>query len=260
MLWDASAINGYAIEASDGQLGTVSDLLFDDFGWIIRWLVVDTGHWLPGRKVLLPLSALGQPDRALRHFPVKLTMQQVKDSPDIDTDQPVSRQIESDLYGYYGWGPYWGSNTFLSNAMATPFVPPLYQSESKPLEPGSVDARPNQGDPHLRSISAIAGYHIHATDGMIGHVEDLLVDVAGWHIRYLTVDTRNWWPGKKVLISPFTVREIDWAERLIHLNVNRQKVKDGPEYDPTITVDGAYNDKFLTYYGIRWVEGTRRET
>ena len=260
MLWDASATNGYAIEASDGQLVTVSDLLFDDFGWIIRWLVVDTGHWLPGRKVLLPLSALGQPDRALRHFPVNLTMQQVKDSPDSNTDQPASRQIESDLYGYYGWDPYWGSNTLLSNAMATPFVPPLYQSVSKPLEPVSVDAQPNQGDPHLRSISAIAGYHIHATDGMIGHVEDLLVDVAGWHIRYVTVDTRNWWPGKKVSISPLTVREIDWADRLIHLNVTRQKVKDGPPYTPAITVDGAYNNKFLTYYGIRWVEGTRRET
>jgi hypothetical protein len=86
MLWDASAINGYAIEASDGRLGTVSDLLFKDIGWVIRWLVVDTGNWLSGRKVLLPLSALGR----LRQFPVKLTMQQVKDSPDVDTDQPVA--------------------------------------------------------------------------------------------------------------------------------------------------------------------------
>ena len=79
MLWAASAINGYAIEASDGLLGTVSDLLFEDVGWAIRWLVVDTGNWLPGRKVLLPLSTLGRPDRALRRFPVELTMQQVKD-------------------------------------------------------------------------------------------------------------------------------------------------------------------------------------
>jgi hypothetical protein len=89
MLWDASAINGYAIKASDGQVGTVKDLLFEDVSWVIRWLVVDTGNWLSGRKVLLPLSTLGQPDPALRHFPVKLTMQQVKDSPDIDTDRPV---------------------------------------------------------------------------------------------------------------------------------------------------------------------------
>ena len=110
MLWDASAINGYAIEASDGRLGTVSDLLFEDVGWVIRWLVVDTGNWLPGRKVLLPLSALGHPDRALRHFPIKLTMQQVKDSPDVDTDLPVSRQIEAHVYDYFGWDPYWSGS------------------------------------------------------------------------------------------------------------------------------------------------------
>jgi hypothetical protein len=121
MLWDASAINGYAIEASDGRLGTVSDLLFEDVGWIVRWLVVDTGNWLPGRKVLLPLSALGHPDRALRHFPIKLTMQQVKDSPDVDMDLPVSRQIEAQVHDYFGWDPYWsGSFPAMSNAMATP--------------------------------------------------------------------------------------------------------------------------------------------
>ena len=119
MLWDASAINGYAIEASDGRLGTVSDLLFEDVGWVIRWLVVDTGNWLPGRKVLLPLSALGHPDRALRHFPIKLTMQQVKDSPDVDTDQPVSRQIEAHVYDYFGCDPYW--KVAASSRLATPW-------------------------------------------------------------------------------------------------------------------------------------------
>jgi len=253
MLWDASAINGYAIQASDGQLGTVSDLLFEDVGWAIRWLVVDTGNWLPGRKVLLPLSALGQPDRALNHFPVKLTMQQVKDSPDIDTDQPVSRQMEAHVYSYYGWDPYWGSSFLpMSNAMATPFVPPLHLAGSMPRGPGSADAPVNEGDPHLRSIAAVTGYHIHATDGELGHVDDFLVDDAGWSIRYITVDTGNWWPGKRVLISPRLVREIDWANRLLHLAVDRQKVKDGPPYDPAITVDGAYDETFQTYYGIRW--------
>ena len=122
MLWDASAIDGYAIKASDGRLGTVSDLLFEDVGWVVRWLVVDTGNWLSGRKVLLPLSALGRPDRALRHFPVKLTMEHVKDSPDVDTDQPVSRQIEAHVYDYFGRDPYWGGSFFpmMSNAIATP--------------------------------------------------------------------------------------------------------------------------------------------
>jgi PRC-barrel domain len=182
MLWDASAINGYAIEANDGRLGTVSDLLFEDAGWVIRWLVVDTGHWLPGRKVLLPLSALGQPDRALRHFPVKLTMQQVKDSPDVDTDQPVSRQIEAHVYNSYGWDPYWsGGYSPMESGMATPVVAPLYR---KTRDPGRAVVRPKEGDPHLRSIATIKGYQIHASDGVIGHVEDFLVDGASWNIHY----------------------------------------------------------------------------
>jgi len=251
VLWDASAIIGCAIEASDGRLGTVSDLLFEDVSWAIRWLIVDSGNWLPGRKVLLPLSALGQPDRAQRRFPVKLTMQQVKDSPDVDTDQPVSRQIEAHVYNYYGWDPYWSGGYFpIDSGMATPFVAPLY---GKPRDPGRADAQPNEGDPHLRSIAVVIGYHIHATDGEVGHVEDFLVDDAGWSIRFIKVDTRNWWPGKKVLIVPRSAREIDWADRLVHLDVSRQKVKGSPSYDPSITVDGAYEEKFLTYYGIRWV-------
>jgi hypothetical protein len=247
MLWNASAINGYVIEASDGPLGTVSDLLFEDVDWTIRWLVVDTGNWLPGRKVLLPLSALGKPNRASGNFPVKLTMQQVKGSPNVDTDQPVSRQIEAHVYDYYGWDPYWGSPLLMSNAITTPFAVPLPLSGSTPRDPA------NQDDPHLRSIATVSGYRIQATDGEIGHVEDLLVDDAGWRVRYVTVDTKNWWPGEKVLISPRSVRQIDWADRSIHLNINRQKIKDSPPYNPATTVDGSYDEKFLTYYGIRWL-------
>jgi len=253
MLWDASVINGYAIEASDGTIGTVNDLLFDDVGWFVRWLVVDTGTWLPGRKVLLPVSALGQPDQVRRLFPVKLTMQQVEDSPDVDTDQPVSRQIEAHVYDYYGWAPYW-SGGFMptSNAIATPFVAPLFLGEAELPDPGGAVIQADEADPHLRSIAAVTGYHIDATDGEIGHVEDFLVDDSTWRIHYINVDTQNWWPGVKVLISPRSVRGIGWSDRLMHLDVNREKVKAGPPYDPSITVDGAYDEKFLTYYGIRW--------
>ena len=79
------------------------------------------------------------------------------------------------------------------------------------------------------------------------------MDDAGWNIRYIKVDTRNWWPGERVLISPRSLREIDWTDKLIQLDVSHQKVKDRPPYDPSVTVDGAYEEKFLTYYGVRWV-------
>ena len=249
MLWDASAINGYAIEASDGRLGTVSDLLFEDAGWVVRWLVVDTGNWLPGRKVLLPLSALGRPDRALRHFPVKLTMEHVKDSPDVDTDQPVSRQIEAHVYDYFGWDPHWGGSFLpVSDAMATPFVAPLYEPGSTRPDLARAGAQPNESDPHLRSIATIIGCHIHVSDGEIGHVEDFLVDDAGWNIRYIKVDTRNWWPGEHVLISPYAVREIDWADRHVELNITRAQVKASPPWDSVAMVDHAYEEQLHGHY------------
>lgn len=173
MLRDASAINDYAIEASDGPAGTVSDFLFEDVGWVVRWLVVDTGNGLSGREALLPLSALGRPDWALRHFSVRLTMRHVKDSPDVDTDQPVSRQIEAHIYDYFGWNPYWrGSFLPMSNAKATPFVAPLYEQQSTSSDLAGADAQSNEDDQHVRSIATVTGYHVHAIDGEIGREGD----------------------------------------------------------------------------------------
>lgn len=255
MLWDASAIDGYAIEASDGRIGRVSDFLFEDTRWIVRWLVVDTGNWLSNRKVLLPLSVLGKPDPALRQFPVELTKQQVEDSPDIDTDRPVSRQHETHVYEYYGWNPYWDSGLLpIGGGRALPFIETLPRSASMPLDAVAEDTRQAGGDPHLRSAEAVTGFHVHATDGEIGHVEDFLVEDVDWSIRYLKVNTKNFWPGVSVLIPPRSVRTIDRPDRLVHLDVDRQTVLNSPPYDPSTTADGAYDETFLTYYGIRWVK------
>jgi hypothetical protein len=250
MLRKASAIHGYAIAASDGRIGTVSDFLFDDAIWMIRWLVVDTGNWLSGRKVLLPPTVLGQLDPYGRKFAVGSTMQQVKDSPGIDTERPVSRQIETNIYDYYGWHPYWGAGRFMGGygygggAMPVSPVP-----DSKLLEEDIAAAQRNNDDPHLRSIEAVTGYHIHASDGEIGHVEDFLVEDADWSIQYLVVDTQNWWPGKTVLISPRSAQEIDWTDNLVHLNVDRQRVKDSPAYDASTMIDPTYEKNFRSHYG-----------
>ncbi len=249
MLWNASAIKGYAIAASDGQIGTVSDFLFDDANWAVRWLVVDTGTWLSGRKVLLPPSALGHLDPQARTFSVRLAMQQVKDSPDIDTAQPVSRQMEAGVYDYYGWSPYWGMGLYMGgygyaegSMAASAYLEPMRR------EPAISDTQLDAGDPHLRSIEAVNGYHIHASDGEIGHVSDFLVEDADWSLHFLVVDTKNWWPGKTVLVSPRSVQEIDWHNKLVNLTVDRQKIKDSPPYDATTTVDGAYEKRFHDHY------------
>jgi hypothetical protein len=257
MLQNASATNGYAIAASDGRLGTVSDFLFDDASWLVRWLVVDTGNWLSGRKVPLPPSVLGHPDQATREFPVRLTMQQVKDSPDIDTERPVSRQTETQIYDYYGWRPYWGDYGYWVGGYGYLGGYGFGGGAMEPLPlPGSMRraediaaATDSDDDPHLRSIAAVAGYNIHADDGEIGHVEDFLLEDADWSIHYLVVDTKNWWPGKRVLVSPRSVRDIDWTDSLVNLSVDRQRVKNSPAYTSSTMVDRAYENRFHAYYG-----------
>ncbi len=128
--------------------------------------------------------------------------------------------------GGYGYG---------GGAMPVSPVP-----DSQLLEEDIAAAQRNKDDPHLRSVAAITGYHIHASDGEIGQVEDFLVEDADWSIQYLLVDAQNWWPGKKVLISPRSAQEIDWTDHLVNLNVARQKVKDSPACNASIAVDQAY--------------------
>lgn len=238
MLRNASAIKGYAIAATDGRLGTVSDFLFDDASWLVRWLVVDTGKWLSGRKVLLPPSVLGHIDPNGNEFAVSLTMQQVKDSPDIDTERPVSRQIETNIYDFYGWRPYWGGTGFLmggygghGHGYGGGAIAPLPSPGSMRRAEDIAAAQQNDDDPHLRSVEAVTGYHIHASDGEIGYVEDFLLQDTDWSIHNLVVDTTNWWPGKKVLIAPRSIQEIDWTDNLVNLKIDREKVKNSPAYD-----------------------------
>ena len=258
MLRHESEIDGYAIHASDGLIGTVSDFLFDDATWLVRWLVIDTGSWLPGRKVLLPPSALAEVNHMGRQFSVRLTKQQVKECPEAESDRPVSRQMETKIYSYYGWSPYWGNGSYmgygggyLGGSVATPPSPQLMQRETE-----IDDARRRKDDPALRSANEITGYHIHASDGEIGHVEDFLIEDDDWSIHYLVVDTTNWWPDKKVLISPLSVRKIEWTGRQVSLGADRQKVKDSPAYDPSMTVDPVYEKNFHKHYGdLRLREG-----
>jgi hypothetical protein len=245
MLMAVSAIKGFAISASDGRLGSVGDLLFDDQSWKIRWLVVDTGSWLSGRKVVIHPSAIAHADVERSEISVNMTKAQVEASPDISAHEPVSRQAEAQVFEYYGWDPFWGDSDFVPGAMASPLSPAPYFGAS-PSGEGPPD--PSQRDPHLRSVNEIIGYHLRAVDGAIGHVENIFTDDHAWDIRYLIVDTRNWWPGKHVLLSPFAVKAIDFPEREIELNVSREQVETSPPWDPEKMIDEIYEKKLRRHY------------
>jgi sporulation protein YlmC with PRC-barrel domain len=221
---------GYAIRATDGDLGKVHEFYFDDATWTIRYMVVETGNWLSNRKVLISLAALGKPDWESRTFPVNLTCDQVRNSPDIDTQRPVYRQHEAELHEYYQWPQYWEGG--YGGALGiTPY--PLLE---KPLSQES-SVSDQKDDPHLRSTRQVAGYHIHASNGEIGHVADFMVNDQNWAIRYLVVDTGNWLPGKKVLISPSWIKSVNWDDASVTVDRMRESVKNSPDADPAKPVD-----------------------
>ncbi len=249
MLLNLSSIRGHSIAASDGTLGSVSDVLFDDVGWMIRWLVVDTGDWLSGRKVLLPPSALGHAEPEARIFPVRLTRAEIEASPELDSHRPVSRQFEISTYDYYGWAPYWDSGYFMGGyGFAGGAMSMVTDTEGQRRGDELARRQHDLDEPHLRSADAVAGYYLHATDGDIGHLSDFVLEDTDWSIHYLIVDTSNWWMGQKVLISPRSAREIRWAERLIYLDVDRQKIKDSPPFDPANPVDRAHEKSMAAHY------------
>ena len=252
MMLASSALKGFAIEASNGRIGTVSDFLFDDVTWNIRWVVVETGSWLTGRKILIHPSAVGEPDSSREELPVRLTKEQVKGSPDISSDEPVSRQMQTNLYGYYGWDPLWGDRNYFSgysSSMGATIDPLPRRFDSDLLEASRRDSGLDDGDPHLRSVTEVMSYHIQTKDGPIGHIEDFLVNNSTWGIRYLVIETRNWWPGQLVLMSPHGVRGISWSTHDVTLDVTRDQVKASPAWDADKMVDGEYEQRLHSHYG-----------
>jgi hypothetical protein len=260
MLWQCSELDGYEVAARDGPIGHVDDLLFEEARWTVRWLVVGTGRWLTGRRVLLPPPPLGHPDREARRFPVALTREVVEKSPPPESDLPVSRQVEADVFSHYGWPPYWESDLvpplsyLASGGLAGGFLFPPGLGARVATEPETAGAKPGAaaaraGDPYLRSVKDSRGHALAATDGDIGHVEDFLIDEHGWRIRYLMVDTGRWLPGRKVLISPHWIRDIEWVNRHIRVDLTRAQVRGSPEYDPTKPIDRAYEDELHGHYG-----------
>jgi hypothetical protein len=260
MLRNMKELDGNSIHATDGIIGHVDDFYFDDEAWVIRYLVVDTGTWL-SRKVLISPMSIGHPNRAERTLPILLTREQVKNSPEIDTDKPVSRQHEIKHLGYYGYPYYWGGAGLWGGGMyPKPVVPKEVGAAPVPqgLQARETEVqRHEHDDHHLRSCNAVMSYHIHATDGDIGHVQGMLVDDESWAIRYLIVDTSNWWLGHKMLVSVEWIDEVSWPRSMVSVKLSRQAVQDAPPYDPAVPIKRAQEQDLHNHYGRSgyWEDG-----
>jgi hypothetical protein len=254
MLRSVHDLEGYAIRASDGTIGHVNDLYFDDRAWVVRYFVVETGSWLSSRKVLIAPIAVGHPDWTERLLPVSITKEQVKNSPNIDTDKPVSRQHEMQYLGYYGYPYYWGGGAYYPDATLTGVGSAKSGAEFLVAQAHhnrtEAEADRHQGDDiHLRSCRALLRYHIEATDGGMGEVKDLLLDEETWAVRYLIVDTSEWWFGHQVLIAPQWIEEMSWADSAIAVNLTRQSVEDAPPYDSSVPLNREREMRLHQHHG-----------
>lgn len=240
MLIEAKTLEGFKIQATDGVVGEVSDVLFDDADWVVRYFVVSTGSWFNRERVLLSPECVTSLDVDGRGMGVSLGRQQVKDSPDVSSDLPVSRQEEERLRSYYAWPVYWGAAGLggtLDGAVSPAVVPgaPILLRPRAEGTLGANEAPPVAqeteplGDPHLRSVREVRGYGIDATDGDIGHVVDVLIDDATWTVHHVAADTSNWWPGRRVMVSPHHVREVRWSDRMVAVDLTREGLKHAPE-------------------------------
>ncbi|HSD35939.1 MAG TPA: PRC-barrel domain-containing protein [Rhodocyclaceae bacterium] len=246
MLHRLKKLHGMTLGATDGEIGKVKDVYFDDVTWGVRYLVVDTGNWLSNRKVLISPRALRGVDWEKDKIHVALTQQQVKDSPDIDADRPVSRQKEAEFHTYYDYPLYWGEGFTWG-----PY--PVLQDDAAGYAGAAELAERERykiqsGDHHLRSASEVSGYHVRATDEAVGHIEDFLVDDSAWAIRYTVIDTAKWWVGRHIIVRPQWISRVEWSDHTVTLDVDRATVEASPEYDPAIVLSRDYESRLHAYY------------
>ncbi len=253
MLRSLKDLEQYVVSATDGDIGHAVNFLLDDERWIIRYLVVETGGVLRERRVLISPISFRKVEWSTRRFHLALTVDKVKNSPSVALDKPVSRQHELDYFRYYGYPVYWGG-VGLWGMGADPTL-----LAAGPRAAVAAELAQEPGDAHLRSAREVRGYHIQGSDDAIGHVDDFIVDDKTWEIRYLVIDTSNWWPAKKVLVAPRWASRVSWEESKVFVDLSRQAIKMCPAWDPAAPINREYEVNLYDYYGrpAYWVGDDR---
>jgi uncharacterized protein YrrD len=253
MLRSLEHLEGYKVNAIDGEIGCVVDFFLDDESWTVRYLVVETGGLFERRQVLVSPSSFRQVEWSIRIVHLDLTRAVVERSPSVETDKPVSRQYRWEYHRRYG-APNNGSQSALGGSGDYPNLLAASRWNNE-----AIDGLVKPSDVHLRSAREVRGYHVLGSDKPgsvkpgsvkeVGSVGDFIVDDATWKIRYLVVDTGKWWFGRKVLVAPQWARRMSWVEGNIYLNLSRDTVRHGPEWKPNASIDRAFEIKLHHYFG-----------
>ena len=243
-----SYLTGYSVEALDGPKGKVKDFLFDEEGWIVRYLEADYGNLFKNRKVLIPKLFLKEPEWDRKHFPVNLTREDIKSCPDLEEKMPVSREYEKLLSKHYNIDYYW-PYVYPSPAGTPMYFPP------RPMRPPKKIVSEKDVDTSLRSFKEVKGYHIRAIDGKLGHIEDLIVDDEDWQIVYMIIDTSNWRPwSKKVLLAVDWLDEISYVDGEVPINLTTDVIRKAPEYNASRPIEMDFEKILYDFYDKRFAK------
>jgi hypothetical protein len=243
MLHYLHELKQFRLEATDGTIGRVKDFLIDETHWTVRYLVADTGTWLPGRKVLVSPVSLGEPDWDNKRFEVKLTKEQVESQPGLDSDAPVSRQHEREWFNCYRYPYYWAGGYY-------PWGFGIVPGDLVVDPPGDVERVEDEeeGDPYLRSLEEVRSYNVEAEDDTFGHVEDLVMASQNWQIRYVVVETRKWLPGETVLLSPEWFSRFDWENKTLGCELTRDTIERIPKLARGMPVTRAFETALFEHF------------
>ncbi|GJL66955.1 MAG: hypothetical protein NPIRA05_19260 [Nitrospirales bacterium] len=228
----SETIQGKTIKATDGEIGHCVDLLFDERYWTARYLVVQTGSWLLGKKVIVPIISVEHVDPDTGEIEVKLSREKIENAPDIETDAPVSRRQEMSISDYYAHGYYWS----LGHMWGTGLDPMALRNTAVP-PPQERESQTDKGDPHLRSLNEVIGYQVTVKSEQIATVADAYVCPPNWYVSYLVLSTGNWLSREHSLLSPEWTQEISWINRAISIDISKQMVESAPVFTPPLTDD-----------------------
>jgi uncharacterized protein YrrD len=242
-------LKGYSLKAIDGEKGKVKNFLFDEEEWTVRYIEVELGNFFRDKRVLIPKEFFGEPDWNEKVFPVQLTVEMIKNSPDLGFDLPVSRKYEANLLHHYEIKPYWPETVATYSGRESMFDP------GKPFKAPQKSSDEEELDTRLRSFNEIKGYYINALDERFGHIDDLIMDDDGWRILYVIIDTKNIVPwGKDVMLPVEVINNISYFEKEAVINLPKDTIKNAPEYNPAMAINAEYEKVLYDFYGRKIIK------
>jgi hypothetical protein len=256
------SLRSYAVKATDHDLGHIKDCYADDRHWAIRYLVVDTNKWLPGRKVLIAPAAVKDIDLAMKEIRLNLTKKQVEEAPAIDEHLPVSKQVAQELDRHFGWNHYWITGGLVGFGLGpTPSFGPLVEAAEVPLEFHDL-RRTNPGeDPNLQSLYDLKGYKIKniangATDlDAAGTVADVVINWFDGAVPFLVIDTGHWLPGRFVALPTALIDSIDHLEQSVATFADRTVILDAPAFEGLSSLAEGGDRTILAHYRSQFLRG-----